>query len=255
MFRHHGKTRTLNHNKKIASLLSFVAGMVNVAGFLAVQRLTTNVTGHFAFFIDDIFKMNFSESFIYFLYFLFFLLGSFVSNFLIEVIHRKDERYIYFIPTLIEIAILLGIALSSTFLLLHSPNFIAISLLFAMGLQNALVTRISGALVRTTHLTGLFTDLGIELSQLLFYKEIEQQNRLRSTIKLRFRIILFFFLGGILAGILYPYLHLYVLIIPAFLLSIGLFYDSAKFKILQWKRKKNAKRNNKHAKLKVDFYE
>jgi uncharacterized membrane protein YoaK (UPF0700 family) len=78
---------------------------------------------------------------------------------------------------------------------------------------------------------------------------------LRSTIKLRFRIILFFFLGGILAGILYPYLHLYVLIIPAFLLSIGLFYDSAKFKILQWKRKKNAKRNNKHAKLKVDFYE
>ena len=166
MFRHHGKTRTLSHNKKIASLLSFVAGMVNVAGFLSVQRLTTNVTGHFAFFIDDIFKMNFSESFIYFLYFLFFLLGSFVSNFLIEVIQRKDERYIYFIPTLIEIAILLSIALSSTFLLLHSPNFIAISLLFAMGLQNALVTRISGALVRTTHLTGLFTDLGIELSQL-----------------------------------------------------------------------------------------
>jgi len=49
MFRHQGKTRTLNHNLKIASLLSFVAGMVNVAGFLAVQRLTTNVTGHFAF--------------------------------------------------------------------------------------------------------------------------------------------------------------------------------------------------------------
>jgi len=49
MFRHQGKTRTLSHNKKIASLLSFVAGMVNVAGFLAVQRLTTNVTGHFAF--------------------------------------------------------------------------------------------------------------------------------------------------------------------------------------------------------------
>jgi uncharacterized membrane protein YoaK (UPF0700 family) len=238
MFRHHGKTRTLSHNKKIASLLSFVAGMVNVAGFLAVQRLTTNVTGHFAFFIDDIFKMNFSESFIYFLYFLFFLLGSFVSNLLIEIIQKKDERHIYFIPTLIEIVILFGIALSSPFLLQHSPNFIAISLLFAMGLQNALVTRISGALVRTTHLTGLFTDLGIELSQLLFYKEIAQQKKLRSTIKLRFRIILFFFLGGIFAGILYPYLHLYVLIVPAILLLIGLFYDSAKFRILQWKRKK-----------------
>ena len=51
MFRHYNKTRTLSHNLKIASLLSFVAGCVNVAGFLAVQKLTTNVTGHFAFFV------------------------------------------------------------------------------------------------------------------------------------------------------------------------------------------------------------
>lgn len=237
MFRHQGKTRTLSHNKKIASLLSFVAGMVNVAGFLAVQQLTTNVTGHFAFFIDEVFKMNFSASVLYFFYFLFFFLGSFVSNFLIELIHKNDDRYIYFIPILIEISILIAIAFGGTFLIVESPNIIAIALLFAMGLQNALVTRISGTLVRTTHLTGLFTDLGIEISQLIFYKEPEQRNILGSTIKLRFRIILFFFLGGILAGVLYPTLQLYELLIPAILLSIGLFYDSAKFKILKWKRK------------------
>ena len=238
MFRHHGKTRTLSHNKKIASLLSFVAGMVNVAGFLAVQQLTTNVTGHFAFFIDEVFKLNFGESFIYFLYFLFFFLGSFVSNLLIEIIHKKDDRYIYYIPIFIEIAILLGLAFGSPFLLTFYPNFIAVSLLFAMGLQNALVTRISGALVRTTHLTGLFTDLGIEVSQLFFYKETAQQIQLRSTIKLRLRIILFFFLGGIFAGILYSSMQLYVLTVPALLLVIGLFYDKARFQILQWKRKK-----------------
>lgn len=238
MFRHHGKTRTLSHNKKIASLLSFVAGMVNVAGFRAVQRLTTNVTGHFAFFIDEVFKMNFGESFIYFLYFLFFFLGSFVSNLLIEIIHKKDDRYIYHIPIFIEIAILLGLAFGSSFLLTYYPNIIVISLLFAMGLQNALVTRISGALVRTTHLTGLFTDLGIEVSQLLFYKETAQQLQLRSTIKLRLRIILFFFLGGIFAGVLYLSMHLYVLVVPALLLVVGLFYDNARFQILQWKRKK-----------------
>jgi uncharacterized membrane protein YoaK (UPF0700 family) len=59
MFSHHGKSRTLKHNLRIASLLSFVAGIVNVAGFLAVQKLTTNVTGHFAFFVDEVFKLNF----------------------------------------------------------------------------------------------------------------------------------------------------------------------------------------------------
>jgi uncharacterized membrane protein YoaK (UPF0700 family) len=35
----------------------------------------------------------------------------------------------------------------------------------AMGVQNALVTRLSGAIVRTTHLTGVMTDLGIELAR------------------------------------------------------------------------------------------
>ena len=53
MFRHKGESRTLKHNLRIASLLSFVAGIVNVAGFLSVQRLTTNVTGHFAFFVEE----------------------------------------------------------------------------------------------------------------------------------------------------------------------------------------------------------
>ena len=175
MFRHQGKTRTLEHNKKIASLLSFVAGMVNVAGFLSVQRLTTNVTGHFAFFVDEVFKLHFSESFIYFLYILFFFLGSFVSNLLVEIITRKNERYIYVIPTIIESIILFTIGLIGHNLIAKNANFIALSLLFAMGLQNSLVTRISGAIVRTTHLTGLFTDLGIELSQLFFYKAKEKQ--------------------------------------------------------------------------------
>ena len=59
MFRHKGKHRTLIHNLRIATLLSFIAGIVNVAGFLAVQKLTTNVTGHFAFFVDEVFKKEY----------------------------------------------------------------------------------------------------------------------------------------------------------------------------------------------------
>ncbi len=237
MFRHQGKTRTLSHNKKIASLLSFVAGIVNVAGFLSVQRLTTNVTGHFAFFVDEVFKLHFSESIIYFLYILFFFLGSFVSNLLVEIISRKNERLIFIIPTILESIILLSIGLIGHKILAVNSNLIALSLLFAMGLQNSLVTRISGAIVRTTHLTGLFTDLGIELSQLFFYKTKEQRHRLTSTINLRLRIICFFFIGGIIGGIFYSYLDLYILIIPATILIIGLLYDNIKFKIIYWKRK------------------
>jgi uncharacterized membrane protein YoaK (UPF0700 family) len=237
LFRHQGKTRTLSHNKKIASLLSFVAGVVNVAGFISVQRLTTNVTGHFAYFVDEVFKMQFAASFVFFLYILFFFLGSFVSSLFVEIISRKNEQYIYFIPAFAESMILLAVGLLGYRLVDTSPNIIACTLLFAMGLQNSLVTRISNAIVRTTHLTGLFTDMGIEFSQLFFYKKPEQKARLITTIKLRLRIIIYFFLGGITGGIFYSRLGLYVLVLPSALLLIGLFYDSVKFKVLRWARK------------------
>ena len=59
MFRHQGKSRTFVHNLQIATVLSFVAGMVNVTGFLAIKQLTTNVTGHFALFINDVAELEY----------------------------------------------------------------------------------------------------------------------------------------------------------------------------------------------------
>ncbi|WP_333667238.1 YoaK family protein [Flavobacterium sp.] len=237
MFRHQGKTRTLSHNLRIASLLSFVAGIVNVAGFLAVQKLTTNVTGHFAFFVDEILKLNFWNGFVYFLYIFFFFLGAFVSSYLVELISQKTERNIYVFPTSIEISILFAIGIFGRSLINQNPNIIACSLLFAMGLQNSLVTKISNATVRTTHLTGLFTDLGIELSQLFFYKQTEMKAKLYSSIKLRLTIISFFFIGGIIGGVFYTKIELRVLFIAGVTLIMGLIYDNIKLKIIMLNRK------------------
>lgn len=140
-------------------------------------------------------------------------------------------------PTLIESMILLLVAIFGKFIITDNPNLIAFSLLFAMGLQNSLVTSISKATVRTTHLTGLFTDLGIELSQLFFYKQPEQKYRLHSSIKLRLTIISFFFLGGIIGGIFYAPFGLHVLILAGTTLLIGITYNDWKLKLIMLKRK------------------
>jgi uncharacterized membrane protein YoaK (UPF0700 family) len=237
MFSHTGKNRTLKHNLKIASRLSFVAGIVNVAGFLSVQRLTTNVTGHFAFFVDEVFKFNFWEGFIFFLYIFFFFLGSFISNIIVEIVTKVNDKLIYIIPLIIESIILFSIAIFGQSLVDKNPNLLAFSLLFAMGMQNSLVTTISNATVRTTHLTGLFTDLGIELSQLFFYTKNEQKVKLYSSIKLRLTIISFFFLGGLLGGIFYTTLKLYILAIAGILLIIGITSDYIKLKLLMRKNR------------------
>jgi uncharacterized membrane protein YoaK (UPF0700 family) len=61
MFRHVGKGRTLVHNLQLASLLSLVAGIVNVTGIFALHTLTTNVTGHFAYFADEVAQNHFGR--------------------------------------------------------------------------------------------------------------------------------------------------------------------------------------------------
>lgn len=238
MFRHEGKTRNFKHNLGIASLLSFVAGLVNVTGFLSVQKLTTNITGHFAYLIDEVFKLEWWNALVYFLYIFFFFLGSFTSNLLIEVSQRKHSKISYQIPVFFESFILLALAFLGSMLASESPNFLAFVLLFSMGLQNALVTKISKATVRTTHLTGLFTDLGIELSQLIFYKLPEQQAQLWSSVKLRLTIISFFFLGGITGGVFYIRIGLKVLLLAALVLISTIVYDFLKYRWLRFRRKK-----------------
>ncbi|MCB9222584.1 MAG: YoaK family protein [Crocinitomicaceae bacterium] len=238
MFRHQGESRTLKQNLGIAIVLSFVAGIVNVTGFLAFMQLTTNVTGHFALFINDLANLQFWRGTIYFLYIFSFLLGSFVSSFLIEKYRTNKRLNVFVLPTIIESIILLGIGIASNFSGINHPDIVVCSLLFAMGLQNSFVTKISNAVVRTTHLTGLITDLGIDLSQLLFPEAYPNREKLRANIKLRLYIICFFFIGGFVGGFLFSELelHLNTLIFAALVLLISLFYDDFRYRIL--KRKK-----------------
>lgn len=243
MFRHRGKYRTATHNLKIAILLSFVAGIVNVTGFLSIHKLTTNVTGHFAFFIDEIHRWEPWQGSIYLLYILSFLLGSFISSTLIELSTVGERINTYVLPTLLEVATLILVATLVQVGSEPSASLIACLLLFAMGVQNSFVTKISDAVVRTTHLTGLFTDLGIELSYLMFPKKHVNKKHITTNIKLRLFIIGFFFLGGIIGGYLYTFIHFNVLLVTAALLLSGLMYSRLKFKLLSIKRKYHRKKH------------
>lgn len=242
MFRYKGRGRTFTHNLSIAILLSFVAGIVNVAGYLSVHQLTTNVTGHFAFLIEEVNQSNFTKAIFLFLYILSFLFGSFTSNFLVELNLKRNSNYVYLLPIAIECSILFGSALFGQYIINKLPNLLAFLLLFAMGLQNALVTVISKSIVRTTHLTGLFTDLGIELSQLFFYKESSQQLRLLKSIRLRMAIISSFFIGGIAGGLAYSQIQLYALIIAGIVLLFGVVINYLKYRYLKLKRRYQSKK-------------
>ncbi len=239
MFRHQGKSRTFLHNLRLAALLSLVAGIVNITGVLALHTLTTNVTGHFAYFAEEFMKKDYATAVTFLIFTLCFLLGSFTANTIVEIVSQKRPRLAHVVPIAFEIVILTGIAYffgTSSIYDMHG-KLEAFLLLFAMGIQNSLVTKVSQSTVRTTHLTGLFTDLGIELSQLFFYKKPEQQNKLKTNIYLRLSIISFFFIGCILGGFAYGYLQVKTLLIASAVLVIALFYDYLRLKFFEITRK------------------
>ncbi|MGF7230126.1 YoaK family protein [Arachidicoccus sp.] len=238
MFRHKGKRRTYKHNLRLASILSFVAGTVNITGVLSVKVLTTNVTGHFAYFGEQFLFKNYRNAIFFLLYILSFLAGSFLSNFLIEAVSRKKDRYSYLTPIIIEASLLSTIAFfGNSIQLLYGAETVAFTLLFAMGLQNALVTTASQSVVRTTHLTGLFTDLGIELSQIFFFRKTDRFHQLKKSILLKLAIISFFFSGCVIGGFIYRSLTLQTLLFSSFCLIIALLYDWILFHFYHIKRR------------------
>jgi uncharacterized membrane protein YoaK (UPF0700 family) len=222
MFRQ-GKPRTLKHNLRLASMLSFVAGIVNICGLLSVRTLTTNVTGHFAYFVEELMNGEFLVALVFISYIFFFLFGAFMCGLLINLSFQKNPDKSHTLPIVLEIIMLISAAILPT-KFATPKHWVAIMLLFAMGLQNALVTQVSKATVRTTHLTGLFTDLGIELSQLIFHRRKEEQQRLSRSIFLRITIIIFFLLGGVLGGFSFGVIKLDTLLIAGLVLLAALVY-------------------------------
>lgn len=181
----------------VVILLPFNGGFINAAtvvGFLhhAVGYVTGNVTNLGTGLIQGNIDMVLQMLGI----FLAFLCGALLSGLLIKSEHfRRDLRYG---TSLLLQAILVGIAI-----ILLSYRYIAGEYVLAMvmGLQNALTTHYGSAIIRTTHMTGTTTDLGIQLG--LWLKGDHQH---AWKIKLYSLLILFFLIGAIAGGIIFTYL-------------------------------------------------
>jgi uncharacterized membrane protein YoaK (UPF0700 family) len=239
MLRHLGTKRTYAHNVKLASLLCITAGFVNAAGFLGFSVLTTNVTGHAALFAERIAMQDWKTARVVALWMFLFLAGAFLSSLIVSFIGR-NQRFSYLVPMLIEITILFGISIFGYRYddSLVAKEIFAGSLLFAMGLQNSLVSIVSGSVVRTTHLTGTFTDLGIEIAQIL-QKNIKDRAALKSRIKLR-SVIIFFFMCGALAGAyLFRYFSFHAFLLPFAILIFTLLYDVYRIRVKRYYRLHN----------------
>jgi uncharacterized membrane protein YoaK (UPF0700 family) len=168
--------RTDVSNRRLGRSLAFVAGAANAGGFLAVGQYTSHMSGVVSALADNAALGDIALLIAGLGSLLMFLAGAATSAILINWGRRRGAQSKYAMPLILEAVLLLFFGLLGTNLeqhrLLFAPATVGL-LCFVMGLQNAMITKISKAEIRTTHVTGIVTDIGIELGKLIYWNRAQ----------------------------------------------------------------------------------
>ncbi len=195
------ENRVYKHNLHLGATTAAAAAMVNVAGVMVFFAYTSNITGHVATLAEELVKGHWYQAGVVFIWLLMFFGGSFAAQFLITVFEKKGPYVAHAMPIVLESLALLGIGIYGHLFYAESlkeTEILIASLIFCMGLQNGMVATISNNQVKTTHLTGLITDLGREVS-CVFFKRYRTPELIEK-IKLHLTIFACYLGGGVLGG-------------------------------------------------------
>jgi uncharacterized membrane protein YoaK (UPF0700 family) len=202
-----GLRRTQQTDLKLGSVLAFIAGATNAGGFLAVGQYTSHMTGIVSTVADYLVLGQFVLAFSGLMALLAFMLGAMCTAWLVNWGMRLQLLSAYGLPLVVEAALLLVFGLFGAAISLVHAVFLPLTVLllcFIMGLQNAVITKISQARIRTTHVTGLVTDLGIELGKLLYVNRHGDKQPVRGDrerLKIHLQLIVCFFGGGMMGAL------------------------------------------------------
>ncbi len=164
--------RSSSGNRHLGLALAFVAGATNAGAFLAVQQYTSHMTGVVSAMADHLALAQWALFLAALGALLSFVLGAAASAWMIHFARRRQLRSEYALPLLAEAALMLCFGLLGAWLAALPGLFVPATVMLLclmMGLQNAVITKLSRAEIRTTHVTGMVTDIGIELGKLLYW--------------------------------------------------------------------------------------
>lgn len=200
--------------EKGAWTMAFIAGMVNAVGLLGFKhQAVTHLTGTTSLLAAAWAFQDGTSAGHYTAIIGSFLTGSMISGFLIQDRTLQLGRR-YGIALLLE-AMLLAVAVP---LLNRNSLFGIYFASCSCGLQNAMVSTYSGTLLRTTHMTGMFTDLGIFLGHYLRGLPVNLRR-----LRLCLLIIFGFLSGGMMGAFVFQYWKYATLYLPAALTACASF--------------------------------
>lgn len=204
-----GASRSERGNRLLGIVLAFVAGATNAGAFLAVRQYTSHMTGVLSGLADALVLREWWLAAAAIGALLAFMSGAAVCAVLVNFGRRRARASVFALPLLLEAVLMLVFGVLGARLARVEGLFVpaTVSLLcFMMGLQNAVITKISRAEIRTTHVTGLVTDLGIELGKLFYVNRTRHATdglvlADRERMRILGSLLAAFLVGGILGAV------------------------------------------------------
>jgi uncharacterized membrane protein YoaK (UPF0700 family) len=196
--------------------LAFIAGIVNAAGYMGFRHQSiTNLTGSTSLLGVSLGTADAGEALHWALSIGAFVAGAILSGLIVQQRTLRLGRH-YGVALMLE-----SLLLFAAVPLLDRGNPIGLYLAsMAAGLQNGMASTYSGMVFRTTHVSGMFTDLGIYIGQRLRGLEVD-------TLRIRVCVLVVgsFMLGSVAGALLFRVLQERTLLVPAVLTGLcGLAY-------------------------------
>ncbi|MDO9638367.1 MAG: YoaK family protein [Pseudotabrizicola sp.] len=207
----------------LATLLAAIAGAANAGGFFALGQYTSHMTGYLSQLADTLVIAQFRIAFVSVLAMSAFIAGAGFSTVLINWARQTAMHRQYALPMAVQGAFMLCFSWGGIFTTEPGRLFSLTCLCFIMGMQNATITKISSARIRTTHATGMITDIGIELGR-IFFATLRPQSGVRpdfAKLGILLQLVFSFLIGGIIGAVGYSHIGFFFSM-PLALILLGL---------------------------------
>jgi len=222
-----GRNRTTDSNRHLGFTLAFVAGATNAGAYLAVRQYTSHMTGIVSAMADNLVLGDLALALAGLGALASFIAGAAASAVMINYTRRRRLQSEYAFPLLLEALLLLCFGFLGARLSTIEGLFIPVTVMllcFMMGLQNAVISKLSNAEIRTTHITGVVTDIGIELGKLVYWNRSSAIDRPdvvanRDRLGVLAALALSFFGGGVCGALGFKYVG-YSVTVPLALLLV-----------------------------------
>lgn len=222
------RIRSAEADRQLAFFLSFVAGAANAGGFMAIQQYTSHMSGVISAMADNVVLGEFGLVVAGVGALGSFIAGAATSAILVNWGRRMRLHSEFAFPLLLEALLLMAFGLFGAFLQTRTWLFVPLTvvlLCFIMGLQNAIITKLSQSRIRTTHMTGIVTDIGIELGKLAYVNVSDGADKVyadRDKLRLLANLCGLFFCGGVVGAYGFKQMSFsFSLVLSAMVLSIA----------------------------------